>query len=269
MKRLLYEKELKRAEEAARSAGTAIRQRQGKAKITEKAASNLVTEADLHAQETIIRAIQSGFPGHDILAEESDATVQNDSEHLWIIDPLDGTNNFAHSIPHFSVSIAYARNGQVEAGVVYDPVRDEMFTAIRGHGAYLNNAPIKVSDTNSLNQAVIATGFYYDRGVIMRKTLQSMEKLFEHGIHGIRRFGSAALDLCWVACGRFDAFFEYTLSTWDFAAGMLLVSEAGGSCTDQKGGQLVLNSSGLAVSNGRFHDQFLDIVRWDSASETR
>lgn len=265
----LYEKELKAAEEAARSAGIAIRQRQGNAKITEKAASNLVTEADLHAQEAIIRAIQSGFPGHSVLAEESDAAVETDSEHLWIIDPLDGTNNFAHSIPHYSVSIAYARNDQVEAGVVYDPVRDEMFTAIRGHGAFLNNTPIKVSDIKSLDQSIIATGFYYDRSIIMRKTLQSVEKLFEHGIHGIRRFGSAALDLCWVACGRFDAFFEYTLSTWDFAAGMLLVSEAGGSCTDQSGGKLVLSSSGLAVSNGCFHDQFLDIVGWDSAGENR
>jgi len=150
----------------------------------------------------------------------------------------------------------------VEAGIVFDPVREEMFAAARGRGAFLNDNPINVSGINSLKEAVVATGFYYDRGEIMRKTLQSIERLFEANIHGMRRLGSAALDLCWVACGRFDAYFEYTLSTWDFAAGMLIVEEAGGCCSDQAGGSLDLNSSGIAVSNGNFHHDFLELVGW-------
>ena len=250
------------AKKAARFAGRVIMEQQGKASISEKAANNLVTEADLSAQETIVEMISSHFPDHSIIAEEQDLEIKSSAPDQWIIDPLDGTNNYAHMIPHFSISIAYARSGRVEAGVVYDPVRNEMFTAIRGGGAYLNGKPIRVSGARSLREAVIATGFYYDRGRIMRKTLSSIEKLFEANIHGIRRFGTASLDLCWVACGRFDAFFEYTLSVWDFAAGMLILEEAGGQCTDQEGIALDLSKSGLAVSNGNFHDDFLAIVGW-------
>ncbi len=257
-----FDKQVGVAQDAARRAGKVIMERQGRASISEKAINNLVTEADLSAQETIIKTIRGHFPGHSIIAEEKDFSAKNDAAELWIIDPLDGTNNFAHTIPHFSISIAYSQSGRVSAGVIYDPVRNEMFSATRDKGAFMNGEAIRVSDAPSLREAIVATGFYYDRGIIMRKTLKSIEKLFEANIHGIRRFGSAALDLCWVACGRFDAYYEYKLSTWDFAAGMLILEEAGGRCTDQEGGRLDLNSTGIAVSNGKFHSEFLNVVGW-------
>ncbi len=253
---------LKTAEKAAHIAGKIILGYRGNSIISEKSTNNLVTEADFKAQEAIIDLIMEHFPNHSIIAEERDISAKKDAEHLWIIDPLDGTNNFAHNIPHYCISIAYASFGQVNTGVVFDPERKEMFTAIRNEGAYLNNTPIRVSKTKQLREAVIATGFYYDRGSMMRKTLDSIENLFENNIHGMRRFGSAALDLCWVACGRFDAYFEYNLSVWDFAAGMLVVDEAGGKTNDHRGDRISLNSTGIAVSNSRIHEQFLDIVAW-------
>ncbi|MGM0688714.1 MAG: inositol monophosphatase family protein [Bacillota bacterium] len=260
-----FDKQLKVAQEAVREAGMIVLEQQGKASIFKKGQINLVTDTDLAAQEAIIKIIQDHFPEDSIIAEEQDLSANSDDANLWVIDPLDGTNNFAHKIPHFSISIAYASSGRVTAGVVFDPVRSEMFSALKGKGAFLNGEPISVSETGSLREAIVATGFYYDRGTIMRKTLDSIEKLFEANIHGIRRFGSAALDLCWVACGRFDAYFEYTISSWDFAAGMLILEEAGGRCTNQKGGRLDLNSNGIAVSNGKFHNEFLNIVGWDDS----
>jgi len=258
-----FEKQIQVAQAAAHIAGKIITEQLGCASFSEKDDHNLVTEADFAAQEAIIKLIQDNFPGHSIIAEEHDISANSDAANLWIIDPLDGTNNYAHSIPHYCISIAFARSGRVVTGVVFDPVRNEMFTASQGEGAFLNGTPISVSGAHSLQEAVVATGFYYDRGEIMIKTLNSIEKLFKANIHGIRRFGSAALDFCWVACGRFDAYFEYKLSTWDYAAGMLILEEAGGRCTNQKGSPLNLNSTGVAVSNGRFHHEFLDIVGWD------
>lgn len=257
-----WEKEIALAEKAARLAGKIVIDLQGTAAITEKANSNLVTEADLAAQDAIVSMIEQQFPGHSIIAEENDLQANINDPHLWIIDPLDGTNNYAHKIPQFCISIAYACSGKVVAGVVFDPSRGEMFTALKGGGAHVNDQPINVSNRSSLQEAIIATGFYYDRGEMMRKTLASIEKLFAANIHGIRRFGAAALDLCWVACGRFDAFFEYHLSIWDFAAGMLIVEEAGGHCTDHKGEGLTLDSTGLTVSNGKFHEALLKIIDW-------
>ena len=250
------------AREAVRKAGILVLEKQFSPSISLKAENNLVTEADLAAQDLIIELIKGRFPEHSIIAEEDDLEAKNNDPHLWIIDPLDGTNNFAHAIPHFSISLAYARSGQVQVGVIYDPSRDEMFSASLAGGAYLNDSSIKVSRVPSLNEAIVATGFYYDRGEIMRNTLSSIEKLFEANVHGVRRFGSAALDLCWVACGRFDAYFEYKLSIWDFAAGMLIVKEAGGECSDHFGNQLILDSAGIAVSNGRLHKELLDIVAY-------
>lgn len=251
------------AEKAARRAGELILGYRGSAIISEKSLNNLVTEADYKAQEAIVKTILDNYPDHSIIAEEKDLSAKRDSDNLWIIDPLDGTNNFAHNIPHYCISIAFARSGQIMGGVVFDPERDEMFTSVKGEGAFLNKNPINVSKAQSLQEAVVATGFYYDRGSMMRKTLDSIEKLFENNIHGMRRFGSAALDLCWVACARFDAYFEYNLSIWDFAAGMLILEEAGGKLNDQKGDELTLNSTGIAVSSGKFHDQFLNIVSWN------
>lgn len=260
------EKPLEVAEQAARKAGKVVLGLQGHALISEKGTNNLVTDADLASQEAIIKIIESNYPDHSIIAEEQDLKVKKGAAEQWIIDPLDGTNNFAHNIPHLCISVAYACSGLVEAGVVYDPVRDELFTARRGKGAFMNGIPISVSEAQSLAEAVVATGFYYDRGRIMRKTLKSIEQLFEANVHGIRRLGSAALDLCWVACGRFDAYFEYTLSVWDFAAGMLILKEAEGLLTDQEGKKLDLNSTGITVSNGNFHNEFISVVGWDKVS---
>jgi myo-inositol-1(or 4)-monophosphatase len=257
------EEKLKLAESAARQAGAIIITKKGSISFSEKTDNNLVTESDYAAQEKIIKVISEQHPGHSFIAEENDRLANLSESDLWIIDPLDGTNNYAHHIPHFSISIAYARFGQAKAGVVFDPVRGELFSAAEGMGAYLNGKKISVSGAASLQEAIVATGFYYDRGAMMRKTLSSIEKLFEQNIHGIRRFGSAALDLCWVACGRFDAYFEYKLSVWDFAAGQLIVTEAGGSCSDQKRNPLTLSSPGIVVSNGSFHNDLLDIVSWD------
>ncbi|MFO7951621.1 MAG: inositol monophosphatase family protein [Bacillota bacterium] len=257
-----HKRYLQIAQEAAREAGKTVLNWQKNISISEKAANNLVTEADLAAQEIITGIIQEHFPEHSIIAEEGDLRAKSNASNLWIIDPLDGTNNFAHTIPHFCISIAYASKGQVMAGIVYDPLRNEVFSAIRGQGTFLNEAPIRVSETRSLSEAIVATGFYYERCEIMRKTLNSIEQLFEANVHGIRRYGSAALDLCWVACGRFDAYFEYKISTWDFAAGMLILEEAGGKCSDHRGEVLGLNSTGIAVSNGKIHEEFLNIVGW-------
>ncbi len=254
--------ELSIAEAAAKQAGEAIRSSLGIAAVGEKGTSyNLVTEADFAAERTIFALIRKHFPGDAILGEESASSVSLESPRLWIVDPLDGTTNFAHGIPHFSVSIAFAVAGNVVCGAIYDPMRGELFAAERGKGATCNGKSISVSLSPDLTRAVIATGFYYDRGTIMLRTLDSMRKLLTANIQGIRRLGSAALDLCYVACGRFDCYFEYRLSPWDFAAGMLIVSEAGGECTDIDGAQRGLRSKGMICSNGCLHREFSDTVR--------
>jgi myo-inositol-1(or 4)-monophosphatase len=247
---------------AARAASEIILSKYGKGRSFEKTKNNLVTEADLEAEDVIVSMIGKKFPLHQILAEERRENADMLADHLWVIDPLDGTNNYAHGIPHFCVSIAYAEKGEVLAGVIYDCVRNELFSAERNGGAFLNDKKIAVSRTDKVSESIITTGFYYDRGVLMEKTVDTIRMLFRADIRGIRRLGSAALDLCWVACGRFDGYFEYRLSPWDFSAGMLLVREAGGKCSDREGRELGLTSKSVAVSNGKIHDEFLRIVKW-------
>ena len=254
--------ELAVAVDAAKDAGSLVKKMLGSIDAVEKTKNNLVTTADLAAEDAIISIIKKQFPAHSICAEEHHGTTIVDSENLWIIDPLDGTNNYAHAIPHYCVSIAYAEKGIVVAGVVFDPVRDECFTAVQGEGAFLNGKRIAVSLCERLDQSIIATGFAYDRGHIMETTLESIHGLFTSNIRGIRRSGSAALDMCWVACGRFDGYFEYLLSVWDFAAGMLIVREAGGACDDRAGNPIALTATSIATSNGRIHRDFIDVVRW-------
>jgi len=248
---------------AARAAGAIAVENFGKVFAREKSLNNLVTQADLECESLIASMIAADFPSHKILAEERSASADPLSDKIWIIDPLDGTNNYAHGIPHFSVSIAYAQRGEVLAGVVFDPIRGELFSAARGGGAFLNGKKISVSPTPLLSQSIITTGFYYDRGELMEKTLDTIKMLFKADIRGIRRLGSAALDLSWVACGRFDGYFEYQLSPWDFAAGMLIVREAGGKCANRDGTDLKLTSKSVAVSNGKVHNDFLGIVKWE------
>jgi myo-inositol-1(or 4)-monophosphatase len=250
------------AVEAARAAGTIIANQFNSVAAVEKSSNNLVTETDIASENEIAAIVGKTFPSHSMLAEERRGNTGVLADHLWIVDPLDGTNNYAHGIPHFCVSIAYAERGEVLAGAVFDPMRGDMFTAEKGGGAFLNGARISVSSTSLVSESIITTGFYYDRGELMEKTLGAIHSLFKANIRGIRRLGSAALDLCWVACGRFDGYFEYRLSPWDFAAGMLLVREAGGRCSDRAGNKLMLTSDGVAVSNGRIHEEFLGVVKW-------
>ncbi len=220
---------------------------------------DLVSDADVEAEQGIANYLRTEHPDHEILGEEGEAGSV-DAEHLWIIDPLDGTNNFAHRVPHFAVSVAYYHRGEAVVGVVLNPVRGELYTAIRGGGAFLDGQPISVDSADHLSKSLIGCGFYYDRDEMMRSTLRAIEDFFGQQIHGIRRFGTASLDLCQVACGQFGGFFEYKLSPWDFAAGVLVVREAGGKVTDAKGSELTLATTSLVASNTKLHEAMIEIT---------
>jgi myo-inositol-1(or 4)-monophosphatase len=252
------------AQEAAKAAGEVIRRyfrgdRTARAK--EGGASyNLVSDADVEAERTIVEVIRRAFPDDAVLGEESHVADVAESR-LWVIDPIDGTNNFAHGLPHFAVSIGFYEEGQAACGVIYNPIREDWYLAQRGAGAFHNGAQVHVSDAERLDQALIAVGFYYDRGAMMEATLAAIRDLFRKNIHGIRRFGTASLDLCHVACGMYGAYFEYTLSPWDFAAGALFVEEAGGRVTTARGQPLRLEKTSILASNGRIHAAVLEVVR--------
>lgn len=249
------------AQEAARRAGQLVAQLMGKTAIEQKDSSyNLITEADRRSEELIAEFLMHKMPESSILAEENHHEGKLSAERLWIVDPLDGTTNFAHSIPHFGISVAYAEKGKLIAGAVYDPMRDELFSASAGKGAYCNSERIHVSPSDSLAKSLIATGFYYDRSVTMEKTLRALYWLYQEDIRCMRRMGSAALDCAWLACGRFDGYFEYTLAPWDFAAGLLIVLEAGGTASDADGKPADLFSNGLICSNGLIHEKLMTCV---------
>jgi myo-inositol-1(or 4)-monophosphatase len=257
-----YDAQMALAIAAAEQTGALLLQYFGRAAIQEKSTQNLVTEADFAAERLISQRILDRFPGHAILREESAMVGGMQDEDLWIVDPLDGTNNYAHQIPHFCVSIAYAHRGDLKVGVVYDPVRPELFVAQRGCGASLNGKPIHVADTTELYRSIIATGFYYDRGESIDRTLDALKKLFQQNIRGMRRMGAAALDLAWVACGRMQGFFEYRLAPWDLAAGALLVEEAGGRCLDRTGQPLDLMSGSVIAACPGVMPALCEAVRW-------
>ena len=243
---------------AALSAGELVTSCFGKTAIEEKDSSyNLVTEADRRSEDLIVNFLQREMPESAVLGEENHHEGALTANRLWIVDPLDGTTNFAHGVPHFGISIAYAEKGRLLAGVIYDPMRNECFSASLGTGALLDGSPIRVSESRALEQSLIATGFYYDRDLTMDKTLAALHRLFKRNIRCMRRMGAASLDLTWLACGRFDGYFEYTLSSWDFAAGLLILSEAGGVASDITGRQADLFSKGLLCSNGLIHPEFL------------
>ncbi len=237
--------------------------------VTLKGAIDPVTETDLQAQEMIIALIRRSFPDHGFLAEEESAGERGSpgppikststSHHRWIIDPLDGTVNFAHGFPMFCVSIAFEAEGRVQYGVVCDPLRDELFEARRGGGAFLNGRPIRVSKTERLDRALLATGFPYDIRERLPETLARLGRLL--GVaQGVRRAGSAALDMCYVACGRVDGFWEENLKPWDTAAGLLIIKEAGGEITTFNGGDYDMYSPNLVASNGILHSQLVNII---------
>ncbi len=217
---------------------------------------DLVTEADHASERLIVERLCSRFPSHAIVAEEGSGH-ESSSEYRWYVDPLDGTTNFAHGFPAFSVTLALERAGELIAGVIYDPLRSEMFSAERGSGAYLNNRRIRVSKCGRLEEALLATGFP------SRKRHVNVNVHFYYQLamftHGVRRAGSAALDLAYVACGRLDAFWEFGLNPWDQAAGMLLTAEAGGQLSDMKGGTARIGGPHLLADNGLIHQEILGL----------
>ena len=252
------------AKTAARRAGEAIKaSRNGK--VEQKASNNLLSEADLRAQQAIADTVLEAFPDHAVLGEEGNIGALDEAKHIWVVDPLDGTNNFVHGIPIYSCSVAYAFEGEVRAGVVLDPERDEMFWAHSGGGAFLNGASIVPSEARALEDVITSFGFYYDRGEVMRYTLGTVQRLLEANIRGIRRTGSAALDCCWVGCGRLQEFFEYRLSPWDFSAGAFIAREAGARVTSASGGALGLEPASVVLTAPGVYDAFFEIVKREGA----
>ncbi|HET9531949.1 MAG TPA: inositol monophosphatase family protein [Blastocatellia bacterium] len=243
----------------AQEAGRLLRDRLGTTiDIAHKGAINIVTDVDLASEKLIRDRIATHYPRHQVLAEEG-GLAESGSDYRWIIDPLDGTTNYAHGYPVFSVSIALEYQGEIVLGVVYDPMRDELFTAERGGGAALNNRPIRVSATDNLLHSLLSTGFPYD---IRTSTLTNLDHWanFAMNAQALRRDGSAALDLCYVACGRFDGFWELNLSAWDTAAGALVVAEAGGRVSDFAGGRFSAYKPEVVASNGLIHDRMIEVI---------
>ena len=225
--------------------------------------ANTCTEIDLAANNCILEIIQKEFPDHGILSEE-EKPRESSSDYTWVVDPLDGTNNYLHGLPLFSVSIAVFHKQQPAIGVIYQPLGDILFQAELGQGAWKiangQKQSLNCSSTDLFSEAMIGLGFYYDRGEMMRSTLKSIERFFAKEVHGIRRLGCASLDLCYVASGHFDVFFENTLSPWDFAAGMLMVTESGGQISTTKGAALGLVPSSVLASNGVLHQAAIDLL---------
>jgi myo-inositol-1(or 4)-monophosphatase len=244
---------------AARAAGRIHLSRLRRISVTRKSnALDLVTEADHEAEAAVIRTIRRAFPQHAILAEETGRSVER-SEHRWIIDPLDGTTNFAHGYPQFCVSIGYERRGRMEFGVVYDAAKKECFAARRGKGARLNGRPIHVSKVRDLSAALLCTGFPYDRRERRRFYLCFWEN-FMTRVQAVRRAGAAALDLCYVACGRVDGFWEFGLKAWDVAAGSLIVEEAGGRVANMDGTPLDLEAGRILATNGLLDGEMKSVI---------
>ncbi len=219
---------------------------------------DLVTEVDVRAEKTITELIRGAFPRHQILAEEG-TQGGDDPAHRWIIDPLDGTTNYAHGLPVFCVSIGYELEGQMALGAIYDPSRDELFVARSGRGATLNEHPIGVSDTASLGRALLATGFPYDRGLLPPALAQFAA--LSGQTQAVRRIGSAALDCAWVAAGRFDGYWETVVRPWDVAAGGLIAQEAGAHVTDLDGAPFRPAAGHILMSNPHLHGAIFDALR--------
>ncbi|MGH9661525.1 MAG: inositol monophosphatase family protein [Bryobacteraceae bacterium] len=221
-----------------------------------KGEHDLVTEADRASERLVVERLRSHFPAHGILAEEGGGH-SSASDYRWYVDPLDGTTNFAHGFPMFNVTLALERSGELVCGVIFDPVRQELFTVERGGGAFLNHRRIRVSPVRRLEDSLVATGFPSRR----RHLNINVHFYYQMSMvtHGVRRAGSAALDLAYVACGRLDAFWEFSLNPWDMAAGSLLVEEAGGRCSDMHGAAHSPHGPHLVATNGAIHAQTLDL----------
>ncbi|MEX1000033.1 MAG: inositol monophosphatase family protein [Thermodesulfobacteriota bacterium] len=247
------------AEKTAREAGVILLENLGKVKEIEfKAKNSLVTEVDKLSEEIIISNIKSSFPSHAIFAEES-GRDSSESEHLWLIDPIDGTTNYAHAYPFFSISIALEINGEVEVGLVYDPVKDEMFTAEKGKGAFLNRESITVSKSHAIEHSHVCTGFMHEVEWMVEANIKHFGNFIRRA-RAVRRDGSAALDLCYVACGRFDGFWELGLNPWDTAAAVLILKEAGGQVSTFTGDEYSIYEKEILASNSIVHEQMIEIL---------
>ena len=250
---------LKTAIKAAKEAGKIMLKRRGHpGKIDYKGRINLVTEVDLLCEKKIIEVIKNNYPDHSILAEESGETT-TDSDYKWIIDPIDGTTNFAHDFPFYCSSIALEIKENIQIGVVYLPVLDELFTVQKGKGAFLNDKKIQVSKANTLQESMLATGFAYDVHETDMDNVNHFKNFLKQA-RAVRRPGSAAIDLCYVAAGRFDGFWEFNLYPWDVAAGVLLIQEAGGRVTNMAGENYSIYSDNILASNGLVHRDMVKIL---------
>lgn len=250
---------LESAIEIAHQAGSLLRYHfERHVRFELKGAFDLVTEADRASEKLIVEALKTRYPEHGILAEEGSGH-ESASEYRWYVDPLDGTTNFAHGYPVWNVTLAIEKAGELIAGVIFDPNRDELFTCEKGSGAYLNGSRIRVSRTAKLEESLFSTGFP------SRRRHLNVNIHFYHQLamasHGVRRGGAAAMDLAYVACGRLDGFWEFGLSPWDMAAGRLLVEEAGGIVRDMKGGTHRLTSPHVLADNGAIHEEVVTLFR--------
>jgi myo-inositol-1(or 4)-monophosphatase len=248
------------AKRAARKAGLIQVEHLGRLKGYKlKGVANIVTEVDLRCEAAVLGLIREEAPEHHRILSEEQGGDSLESDYVWVVDPLDGTTNYAHCYRKFCVSIALVGKGRPLLGVVLDPMSNEMFYAIKGQGAFLNGKRIRVSDVSKINDSLLATGFAYDRGRRLSENMVMLEKVITHP-HATRVDGSAALDLCYVADGRLDGFWERNLSAWDVAAGTLLVEEAGGKVSDFSGKSLALDKKELVATNGKIHEEFLSLI---------
>src|SRR3954449_6207471 len=252
---MLYSAVINVMVKAARRAGRSLKRDLGEIEnlqVSMKGPANFVTMADRRAEEMLYTDLIKARPGYGFIGEEGGTREGADKSHTWIVDPLDGTTNFLHGIPHFAISIGLERDGEVVAGVVYEPTRDEMYWAEKGAGAYLNDRRLRVSARRQLAEAVGGTGMAFRDGADQPVYLGTLAAVLP-ATSGVRRFGAAALDLAYVAAGRLDGFWEFGLSPWDIAAGMLLVREAGGFVTDLAGGQKMMETGDVLAANDRLH----------------
>ncbi len=255
-----YDEFLTTAIEACKQSGAIQMDRRKQVRqIDFKGAINLVTDVDKACEQTIIQVIQGQYPNHDILAEEGGGK-RTDSDYKWVIDPLDGTTNYAHGYPLFATSIALEHHGEIVLAAVYEPNLKELFTAIKGQGAYLNGEKIKASKTLQLEHALLSTGFAYNIREVQRNNIPEFNR-FLLKARAIRRDGVASTDLCYIACGRFDGFWELELYPWDVAAGMLILQEAGGKVSNYSGKDFSIYDKEIVASNGLIHEAMLDVIR--------
>ncbi len=253
------------AREISFEAGTILLKgfRSRKTVISYKSKTDLVTDVDRASEKYLVERISARFPDHTIIAEEG-SRKDAPGDYIWYVDPLDGTNNYAHGLPFFCVSIGVfsIKLKKVVAGVVYNPFLDELFTAVRGGGAFLNNKPMRVSLLDDIGVSLVSTGFPYDKALSDNNNLREFNRIILR-IQGIRRMGSAAIDLSYVACGRIDGYWEGKLKSWDMAAGSLIVEEAGGRVTTYNGGPFDPEFPEIVASNGKIHDQLISLLTDD------